>query len=62
MSVSVRIAYARSEQGRAGACECGASVRVAFQRDRLAPKQAGAARAGATVRAAAAACIRASGA
>ncbi|KVT57768.1 hypothetical protein [Burkholderia ubonensis] len=62
MSVFVRIAYARSEQGRAGACECGASVRVAIQRDRLAPKQAGAARAGATVRAAAAACIRASGA
>ncbi|WP_155123098.1 MULTISPECIES: hypothetical protein [Burkholderia cepacia complex] len=57
MSVSVRIAYDRSEQGRAGA-----SVRVAIQRDRLAPKQAGAARAGATVRAAAADCIRASGA
>ncbi|WP_157656985.1 hypothetical protein [Burkholderia ubonensis] len=62
MSVSVRIAYDRSEQGRAGACECGASVHVAIQRDRLAPKQAGAARAGATVRAAAADCIRASGA
>ncbi|KWD70379.1 hypothetical protein WL71_10145 [Burkholderia ubonensis] len=62
MFVSVRIAYARSEQGRAGACECGASVRVVIQRDRLAPKQAGAARAAATVRAAAADCIRARGA
>ncbi|KVM71547.1 hypothetical protein WJ60_08475 [Burkholderia ubonensis] len=62
MSVSVRIACARSEQGRAGACERDASARVASQRDRLAPKQAGAARAGATVRAAAADCIRASGA